>query len=102
MKYVTEPYALVRAESTPLASDPMLLPSTRYVPYTTTAMAARMSAYSVIVWPRVLRTTDSRALINIFVTDFILRISFYPPLEPLKLAYLLNLVYNLFYYPIIL
>src|ERR1700732_1652555 len=47
-------------------------------------MAARMSAYSVIVWPRVLRTTDSRARMNIFVTDFIFRISFYPRFGAIK------------------
>jgi hypothetical protein len=29
MKYTTEPHALVRVESTPLASEPMLLPNTR-------------------------------------------------------------------------
>jgi hypothetical protein len=28
----------------------------------------RSGAYSVIVWPRVLRTIDSRARMNIFVT----------------------------------
>src|SRR6266436_1295636 len=43
-------------------------------------MAARMSAYSVIVWPRVLRTTDSRARMNIFVTN---SISFPPYLSPI-------------------
>jgi hypothetical protein len=29
MKYITEPHALVSVESTPLASEPMLLPNTR-------------------------------------------------------------------------
>jgi hypothetical protein len=38
-------------------------------------MAAKMSAYSVIVWPPVLRTTDSRARMNAFVTESI----FMPP-----------------------
>src|SRR5580704_8025069 len=42
-------------------------------------MAARMSAYSVIVWPRVLRTTDSRAWMNIFVTASIFISPFLQP-----------------------
>jgi hypothetical protein len=64
-------YALVSAESTPLASDVMLLPNTRYVPYTTTAIAARISAYSVIVCPCTLRIAASRVRMNNLVTKSI-------------------------------
>jgi hypothetical protein len=33
--------------------------------------AAKTSVYSVIVWPRVRRTTDLRTIMNTFVVDFI-------------------------------